>query len=341
MCHRTLFCLTIIAASASTRAAEPAPRLGEKVARAGDEIMVCGQLYHTTTKVILWTDPGGYDAYRTDRRFAPLNESSWKATFAAVPDFKSGNPNRYRGRLRGLTPEEVERVRGGAWDLPTLQKQVDQFVIHYDVVGTSRGCFRILQDVRGLSVHFMLDNDGTLYQTLDLKESAYHATIANDRSIGIEITNIGAYPPNEASVLDTWYHKDADGGTRLTIPDKAAKADGPVTSAVLRPSRPEPVTGLVQGQTLKQYDFTPEQYRALARLTATLCSIFPKLRCDYPRDSAGKLLDHKIPDGEYARYQGILGHFHVQTNKTDPGPAFQWDNFLEETRSLLPGSRAK
>jgi N-acetyl-anhydromuramyl-L-alanine amidase AmpD len=37
----------------------------------------------------------------------------------------------------------------------------------------------------------MLDLDGTIYQTLDLKERASHATIANSRSIGIEIANMG------------------------------------------------------------------------------------------------------------------------------------------------------
>ena len=61
------------------------------------------------------------------------------------------------------------RVRGG-WDIPLLQRVVDQFVIHYDVAGTSRNCFEVLQDKRGLSVHFMLDLDGTIYQSLDLKE---------------------------------------------------------------------------------------------------------------------------------------------------------------------------
>ena len=52
-----------------------------------------------------------------------------------------------------------------------LQQVVDQFVIHFDVCGTSRRCFEVLQDKRGLSVHFMLDIDGTIYQTLDSQGS--------------------------------------------------------------------------------------------------------------------------------------------------------------------------
>ena len=68
---------------------------------------------------------------------------------------------------------------------------VDQFVIHFDAVGTSRWCFQVLHDERRLNLHFMLDLDGTIYQTLDIKESARHATIANGRWIRIEVTNIG------------------------------------------------------------------------------------------------------------------------------------------------------
>ena len=43
----------------------------------------------------------------------------------------------------------------------------------------------------GLSVHFMVDADGTIYQTLDLLERAYHAEEVNSDSIGVEICNRG------------------------------------------------------------------------------------------------------------------------------------------------------
>src|SRR5438445_9309724 len=41
-----------------------APRPGALAARKGDEIVVAGQFFHTGTRVVLWMDPGGYDAYR-------------------------------------------------------------------------------------------------------------------------------------------------------------------------------------------------------------------------------------------------------------------------------------
>jgi N-acetyl-anhydromuramyl-L-alanine amidase AmpD len=239
-------------------------------------------------------------------------------------------------RASSLTPEQIERVRGGGWDLPLLQSVVDQFVIHFDVCGTSRRCFEVLQDRRSLSVHFMLDIDGTIYQTLDLKERAWHATIANTRSIGIEIANMGAYPVDERNPLGDWYRSDSDGKVRLVIPG-APKPGEPDTSAnVLRPIREEKIVGTIQGQKLVQYDFTPQQYEALTRLVATLCTVFPKIRCDYPKDTQGRLITHKLPDADLARYQGLLGHYHVQTNKVDPGPAFQWDRVINDARRLIP-----
>ncbi len=305
---------------------------GGRLKRKGDEIVVAGQLFHTGTPVVTWMDPGGYDAYRVERRFSPIEESDWAKTQLAVKDLTT--PNRYGMRRAPLSPEEVERFRGGGWDLPTLQRVVDQFVLHYDVCGISKTCFNVLHDHRGLSVHFMLDLDGTLYQTLDLKERAWHATTSNDRSIGIEIANMGAYPPGNAAPLDEWYQRDAKGKPFIKVPERFGDPLIRTKDFVGRPARPEPVTGVVQGESLVQYDLTPQQYAALIRLTAALAKVFPQIKLDYPRDDAGRLVPHKLSDEELVKYQGVLGHFHIQTNKTDPGPALQWDKVIDGARRL-------
>jgi len=93
--------------------------------------------------------------------------------------------------------------------------------------------------------------------------------------------------------------------------------------------------GNIQGRDLTQYDFTPQQYDALIKLTAALCKIFPKIKCEYPVDASGKLITQKLPDDQLARYQGILGHYHIQTDKVDPGPALQWDLVIGEARKRL------
>jgi N-acetylmuramoyl-L-alanine amidase len=278
-------------------------------------------------------DPGGYDAYRVERRFSPIEKAGWETSKSEVKDL--GTPNRYNLRRGDLTDAESEHVRGGGWDLPTLQRVVDQFVLHYDVCGTSRQCFKVLHDLRGLSVHFMLDLDGTIYQTLDLKERAWHATTSNGRSVGIEIANMGAYGNEEKSPFREWYARDSDGRTRITIPARFGDGGIRTLDFVGRPDRPEPVVGVIQGRTLTQYDFTPEQYEALIKLTATLCKVFPKIKCDYPRDASGELIPQKLPDDQLNAYQGVIGHFHIQTNKVDPGPAFQWDYVIDNARRLI------
>src|SRR5262245_8138944 len=109
-------------------------RTGTKLAtlapRKGDEIVVAGRFLHSGTPVVLWIDPGGYDAYRVERRFSPIDESDWETSQAAVKTLTT--PNRYGLRRNVLSAEEAERVRGGGWYLPVLQKVVDQFVIHFD-----------------------------------------------------------------------------------------------------------------------------------------------------------------------------------------------------------------
>jgi N-acetyl-anhydromuramyl-L-alanine amidase AmpD len=307
--------------------------VGQLEPRRGDEIVAAGQFFHTGTPVVLWMDPGGYDAYRVERRFSPVEKSDWTNSCAEVRTLKT--PNRYGLREKVLTREQVEKVRGGGWDLPLLQSVVDQLVMHFDVCGLSRTCFLVLQDDRDLSVHFMLDLDGTIYQTLDLKERAWHATTSNDRSIGVEIANIGAYPAAGKNPFAQWYQTNVSGNVFITIPERFGQSGLRTTNFIGHPARNQPVRGVIQGEDLLQYDFTPEQYAALTKLTAALCKIFPKLQCRYPVDSAGKLIPHKLPDDELARYQGVLGHYHIQSNKNDPGPAFDWERVIGGAQKIL------
>ena len=92
--------------------------------------------------------------------------------------------------------------------------------------------------------------------------------------------------------------------------------------------------GEVQGKTLKMYDLTPQQYDSLTKLTATLCKVFPRLKCDYPKDEQGHLITHKLSKEQLDSYQGVLGHYHIDLGKTDPGPAFQWERVINGARAL-------
>jgi len=278
--------------------------------RTGEEIIVAGQYFPTGTRVVTWHEPGGYNAYQP----------------VLAPDGSVRPKNHGLRRLDPAGPEPAEPP-----DLAGLRGLVDQFVLHYDTLGLSGRCFDILQN-RGLSVHFLLDVDGTVYQTLDLQERAWHATIANNRSIGIEIANLGAYPVGEKNPFAVWYVPDEAGGVRLSPPLEKNRIRTP--DFVGRPARAEPVTGTVQGKELVQYDFTPEQYAALIKLTAALHRVLPKIRLDYPCDADGALLLETMTEEQWVEFGGVIGHFHIQDNKVDPGPALQWDKVIEGARSL-------
>lgn len=304
------------------------PLVGEFAQRRGDEIVIAGHYVHTGAPVVLWMDPGGYDAYRTERRFSRRDEMEWTSAQTSL-----ATPARYGIRAAGLSDDAFERVRGGGWTLQELQGRIDQFVLHYDVAGTSRDCFRILHDVRGLSVHFLLDLDGTIYQTLDVKERAWHAGTANDRSVGIEIANIGAYPTIENSPLQQWYTNDPEGGYRITLP--AIKGNGGIRTPgfVGRPSRL--VVGEVQRQQLTMFDLTPEQYDSLIRLTAALSVALPRIELDYPRNERGGVITNTLTPEQYDSFRGVLGHWHITDNKIDPGPALDWDRVVGGARELV------
>jgi hypothetical protein len=266
---------------------------------------VAGERYSIGVPVVLWTDPGGYDAHDA----------------APGGGFRPG---------RALADGE-ERAQG----LAELQQLVDQCVIHYDVCGTARACFEVLEQ-RGLSVHFLLDLDGTLYQTLDLRETAWHARQANARSIGVEIANIGAYAPGDPdSPLASWYVRDAE-GVRIRLPERLGDGGVRTVGFVARPARPGPVRGVIQGRELEMYALTPEQHHALEHLAAGLCALCPRSRPGAPRGANGRVLDRVLTPEGFASFQGILGHYHVTEEKIDPGPAFDWEAFLARVRALAP-----
>lgn len=301
-------------------------RPGKRVARAGDEIVVCGQLFHTGTRVVTWMDAGGYDANRPFQAFGKGGLPTRPATGCETPT-RLGRGRRLAPEARALLPDAPPGTV--EVDLRALQAQVTQFVVHYDVAYTSANCFRVLHDRRGLSVHFLLDLDGTLYQTCDLRERARHAGNANDRSVGVEIAHPG--PLSGQPKLEALY-KRGPKGTIFDLPDWIPR--GGLAVDKVRLARPDPVRGVIQGREIEMYDYTDAQYEALAHLLAALHKALPRIRLDAPRDDKGKVVSHALKPAALAAFEGIVGHYHVTKRKIDPGPAFDWKRFLRRARRL-------
>ncbi|MBL8801124.1 MAG: N-acetylmuramoyl-L-alanine amidase [Planctomycetes bacterium] len=334
MSRRSLSAVAALAlfALAGCRTAPPSKPLPPPIVKPlapahGRSIVLCGERFDIEAPVVLWTDKGGYDAYSTELRFP---DSPPKEPIVGVR-YQAG---RKLPLAEGEKTPRVTALPGDPRRRADVRALVDQFVVHYDVCGTSAQCFKVLHDRRKLSVHFMLDIDGLLYQTMDVSDTAWHASQANGRSIGIEIANIGAYKPDAASTLDEWYPSD-EHGPRIQLP--AWMKDGGVRTPgfVGRPARPERIVGAIHGVDYAMYDLTPQQYDTLGKLVARLCAELPRIRPDAPRDALGKVRMDALSPEEFAAFSGIVGHHHITVNKQDPGPAFDWERFLGDVRARL------
>lgn len=241
--------------------------------RPSGQIIVCDQPIPIDWPVINFRDCPDFNATQS-RCFLDEQERPTNRVLPFKPAQGLGkSPARFaaRGLMHGTN------------DLRRLQQIIRQVVLHHDGLFSARQCFHVLHDERGLSAHFLIDNDGTLIQTLDLVHLAYHATGVNSVSIGIEICNRGNWKDDEQMRY---------GGNRGTQ------------------------EVLIHGSRHRMWLFTDEQYRALAALGRTLHALFPNLPPLFPADSGG-LIQTLIQD--VRDFSGYLGHYHVTSDKWDPG----------------------
>jgi N-acetylmuramoyl-L-alanine amidase len=77
---------------------------------------------------------------------------------------------------------------------------IDMLVIHYTGMASGKAALDQLCDpAAGVSAHYLIDEDGTLYCLVDETTRAWHAGLSswrgnsdiNDRSIGVELVNPG------------------------------------------------------------------------------------------------------------------------------------------------------
>ena len=182
---------------------------------------------------------------------------------------------------------------------------IKQFVIHHDGCASADMCFNVLQNERGLSCHFLIDNDGTIYQTIDLALMAYHAGAWNGASIGVELCNRG-----DAKKEPTYYASGKKGPDRRKIPCK------------------------INGHTFLAFDYTDEQYEALKKLSRALLRLLPNLPAEYPQSSPGVQTWDTMPTHASFGFSGFIGHYHLIPEKWDPG-YFDFKKFCSGIRGEL------
>ena len=165
------------------------------------------------------------------------------------------------------------------------KRKINSFVTHWDVCLNSMSCAKVLKK-RGVSVHFCIDNDGTIIQLHDLNDSCWHAgnRNVNKSSVGVEISN--AY----YTKYQSWYKKNVG-------------KERPIMSG-----------GKAQNKVLNDFTwFYPEQIEALKALYKAIhegCGVpltSPNEKWAYDTDAAG------------GSWRGFMTHFHCSKKKIDCG----------------------
>ena len=165
-------------------------------------------------------------------------------------------------------------------------RDVRSIVTHWDATLSAEKCYTILKN-RGISTHFVIDNDGTIYQMVDPKHRAWHAGGYNKTSIGIDLSN--AYYTKYNSTYE-----------------KMGLNPRPILRSKLH--------GSDLGEHLGYY---PEQLKAYKALLKTLCDYYD-IPLEVPLNKKGGLLLKEI-DGEEEKldFSGIMCHYHLTSNKID------------------------
>ena len=283
--------------------------------RPSGNLIIGGQIFHTDAPIINWREPPYWDATREDCQatetdpyvLTPGNanyckpEPSEGAGRRSVPYGKL--PMGPYTRRYALRPRLAHFKNAPPYE--AVKASIKQFVIHHDGCNTADMCFSVLQNERGLSVHFLLDNDGTIYQTIDLGLMAYHASEWNVDSIGVEMCNKG-----DALAFPNWYASGKYGPKRRIKDCK------------------------INNHTIHAYDYTDEQYNSFNLLCRALQKYLPNLPAEFPQASPGKQHWGTIPKDHSMRFAGYIGHYHLWDQKWDPGP-FDFEVFCRKLRGAF------
>lgn len=194
-------------------------------------------------------------------------------------------------------PKGLKTAEGKYTDLIGQPKRdIRMFVNHWDVCLNSASCSKVLNKPgRQASIHLMVDNDGTIYQSCDLQNITWHAggRSWNKYSIGVEISN--AYYLK----YQDWYVRNGYG-------------ERPI------------VTGSVNGNELEPHlDFYDVQKAAVRAIWECIHNAF-----GLPYEAPP--VDGLYKPAQDCEFRGYVHHYNLSSKKIDCGG---W-NIREELEKL-------
>lgn len=140
-------------------------------------------------------------------------------------------------------------------------------------------------DPEPLSVHFLVDKDGIVYQMADTELRASHCKAHGLNAVSIGIEYICRH-------------------TAIDVPSRGTQR----TIAVDR----------IHGRPVRYYELTLAQMRAGLQLNRMLCSLYG-LPFAVPLDASGQVISTEMSDLRLRSFRGCIGHLHAEQKKTDPG----------------------
>jgi len=179
------------------------------------------------------------------------------------------------------------RLPEGTYRSYSRKRNPSFIVTHWDATLSAKHCYRILKK-RGISTHFSIDNDGTIYQNVDCNDIAWHAgkKLWNDRSIGIDFTN--AY----YTKYQDWYVKNGHG-------------ERPILEGVE-----------CHGKKMKPFlGYYPEQIEAYKKLLLALHDHYG-IMLEAPEED-GKFVTELYTPAARSKFKGVVSHYHLTKNKID------------------------
>ncbi len=200
-------------------------------------------------------------------------------------------------------------------ELARLKDAVNKIVLHTDVCRTGADCFRALAE-QGLSSHFIIDWDGTIYQTCDPMHTCLHAGEVNKLSIGFDLNNV---LPNLAT---KGYSSVTYAGEMAMVPGVTG-IDDP-QSPYYRPRGTK--RKVINRIDCMSYGYCDAQYTSFLAVLKALLKVLPSVKPYPPMDESGQVILGVIDD--FLGFSGIMAHWHISATRWDPGPEFDWDRMV-------------
>lgn len=248
------------------------------------------------------TTPSGNGIWIAGEFFA-LSGGVKCVTFKEAPEWDEFSAKPPGGEYDKVWAERSYKDSTGAKKkaatLDDLRTAVEVIILHTDGLNNAKQTHQTLLN-KGLSTHFIVDWDGTIYQTLDPLYAGYHAAEQNFRSIGIDMNN--------------------------DLPELHGKDKGkeyPYGPGQTDPKFKRPVSELmeIQGSKKQSYGYTDPQYTACIELLKVLCDTL-NIAKQPPLDEKGEVVNRMLDDA--MGFKGFAAHWHTSPTRWDPGPGFDW-----------------